>query len=62
MPDINLSPRTKMLSIKIMSLPPTTTNIMLGKSANKTSPPPESHDITKYKWTNKDSAPVPVIA
>ena len=45
-----------------MFLPPATTNIMLGKSANKTSPPPESHDITKYKWTNKYSAPVTVIA
>ena len=58
--------------INIMPLPPKNTNVMLQilcaylqvmlwKSADKTSPPPESHDITQYGWSYKVGVPIPQI-
>ena len=35
---------------------------MLWKSADKTSPQPESYDITKYGWIYKDGVPVPAVS
>lgn len=59
--------------IKIMSLPPTSSNVllhtlrahlqvMLWKSADKLDPPPQAEDITEYGWIYKEGVPVPLVS
>ena len=60
-------------TIKILNLPPTSTNlmlhalrahlqVMLWKSADQPRPPPESEDITKFGWVYKDGIPMPAVS
>lgn len=61
------------LGPKIMSLPPTSTNllqhvlrshlqVMLWKAADQQAPPDESVHITQFGWEIQENIPIPVIA
>ena len=64
---------TKKKSPKIMTLPPTSPNllqhvlrahhqVMLWKAADPQAPPNESADITHFGWNIQDNIPIPAIA